>query len=964
MSYFNTTEVESAIANIAGAYPGLTSLVTLPEASIEGRTIHALRISSGGFGTRDVVMMIGGVHAREWGSCEILINFATDLLAAATTNQGLQYGGKTYSAVEVQGLFNSLEFVILPLVNPDGRHYSQQHDAAILAGWRKNRNPASSGGDPNKVGVDINRNYDFLWDFTTKMKAGIPAAAASADPTFETFHGTAPFSEPETRNVRWLLDAVPRTRWFIDVHSYSQLILYNWGDDQNQSNDPAMNFRNPAWDGQRGGPNDAYREYIPSTDEQVAAALAGRMKAGIAAVRGINYTPEPSFSLYPTSGASDDYVYSRHWNDPSRSKIYGFVLEWGQQFHPAWSEMELIIDDVTSGLLAFCASAPCAGGTVGVGPLTNKLAFVDVPAGTETARAAVFSVESCQAVTLQVTGGPSLASGPGTLGLPLGGIVSLPAQSGAVPREARIWVSYRAGAAGTTASGSITISCPQTAQQWTIPITANAVAKPTVASMLVLDKSGSMDFPSGIPGKRRIDVLHDSAPTFVELLGNQDGVGVVAFDQDASLSTPVAQAGSLGFGAGRAAAVATIANHVTNPAGSTSIGDGVGLGHDTLAVTAGYQRRAIVVLTDGEENASKFISDVAAKIDDRVFAIGLGTVNQLNPIALNRLVNNTGGYMMLTGPLTASEQFRVAKYFLQILSGVTNNQIVVDPDSYLAPGDTVRVPFSITDADTSMDVILLSQYRRLIDFSVEAPTGDIIDPASVSSLVGSEFVAGTSLDAYRLTLPAVWQTHGAHRGVWNAVVRLGDIRRPGLAAQLRDAPQHRAADLAHGIPVSITVQAESSLTMSAHATPRSAEPSTTIDHDVRLRQLDIPLDTTCSVELEATDPNGVTTSQSLPLTAPGAFAAMTSAPIGGVYTFRYLARGLSLAGAPFMREQVRTVAVWDGGNEAPPRDTGGDACCRELLRCLVTDRGVQRLLKRYGIDGRRIQRCSEQAESA
>jgi murein tripeptide amidase MpaA len=50
---------------------------------------------------------------------------------------------------------------VFPDINPDGRNYSQ----TMVALWRKNRNPAASGGQPNKIGVDVNRNYDFLWDF-------------------------------------------------------------------------------------------------------------------------------------------------------------------------------------------------------------------------------------------------------------------------------------------------------------------------------------------------------------------------------------------------------------------------------------------------------------------------------------------------------------------------------------------------------------------------------------------------------------------------------------------------------------------------------------------------------------------------------------------------------------------------------------------------------------------------------
>ena len=42
----------------------------------------------------------------------------------------------------------------------------------------------------------------------------------------------------------------------IDVHSYSEDILYPWGDDDNQTDDQDMNFKNPGYDGQRGSPGD------------------------------------------------------------------------------------------------------------------------------------------------------------------------------------------------------------------------------------------------------------------------------------------------------------------------------------------------------------------------------------------------------------------------------------------------------------------------------------------------------------------------------------------------------------------------------------------------------------------------------------------------------------------------------------------------------------------------------------
>jgi hypothetical protein len=45
---------------------------------------------------------------------------------------------------------------------------------------------------------------------------------------------------------------VAAVQYYLDIHSYGELILYPWGDDNNQDIDPNQNFRNPAYHGLRG----------------------------------------------------------------------------------------------------------------------------------------------------------------------------------------------------------------------------------------------------------------------------------------------------------------------------------------------------------------------------------------------------------------------------------------------------------------------------------------------------------------------------------------------------------------------------------------------------------------------------------------------------------------------------------------------------------------------------------------
>jgi murein tripeptide amidase MpaA len=344
----NVTEVESALIALAAAHPTMCELITLPNATIEGRTTHAVRLGTQAANTVDAYYLTGGVHAREWGSCEILVNMAIDLCDAYAGGTGLAYGGKFFSANQVKALVEQMNIIIYPCVNPDGRNFSQTGTAI----WRKNRNPAASGGNPSRIGVDINRNLDFLWDFNTAFAPGaINQFLASTDPGQDTYHGSAPHSEPETKNVAFIHDTFTRIKWYIDVHSYSEDILYVWGDDEAQVADTNMNFHNSSFNGQRGLLGDTYREFIPNGDLSALQGLAGSFTRALGQVRSKLYVAKPAFSLYATSGTTEDYAYSRHLVDSSKSKSLSFTVEWGTEFQPPWAEMEEIIKDVSAGLI-------------------------------------------------------------------------------------------------------------------------------------------------------------------------------------------------------------------------------------------------------------------------------------------------------------------------------------------------------------------------------------------------------------------------------------------------------------------------------------------------------------------------------------------------------------------------------------------------------------------------------------
>lgn len=92
--------------------------------------------------------------------------------------------------------------------------------------WRKNRR-----GSGACIGVDLNRNYDFIW-----------GTASSNNPCSDTFHGPRAFSEPETVVTRNIISEF-RTRiaMFLDVHSFGSLILFGFGNRQLPQNSLVLN---------------------------------------------------------------------------------------------------------------------------------------------------------------------------------------------------------------------------------------------------------------------------------------------------------------------------------------------------------------------------------------------------------------------------------------------------------------------------------------------------------------------------------------------------------------------------------------------------------------------------------------------------------------------------------------------------------------------------------------------------
>jgi len=250
--YHTYNETRTWYQELARTHSDIATFIPTVGVTWLGLDVFAFRFTANPNPNRPKVWIQCNIHAREWitsASCMFVVN---EILNAYQVDPA------------VTDLLQQLEFVIIPIVNPDGFSYSWTNDRL----WRKNRR-----NNGNSYGVDLNRNFEYQWG----------GAGSSGTPSSDTYRGPSAASEPETQALTNFFDSLTNVVGAIDVHSYSQLVLYPYAHIPTASPD-AANFR----------------------------TLSAEIVSLIRAVHGKVYTPGPWYTaLYPSSGIASDTYYSR-----------------------------------------------------------------------------------------------------------------------------------------------------------------------------------------------------------------------------------------------------------------------------------------------------------------------------------------------------------------------------------------------------------------------------------------------------------------------------------------------------------------------------------------------------------------------------------------------------------------------------------------------------------------------------
>ena len=178
------------------------------------------------------VLQNGGIHAREWGTPEVVAGIIEQLAEDADGNGLARY------------LLDNLSMVAIPVLNVDGFLQTQRFpDQALVSEdgdvqrandpnyprdgrmRRKNmRGPVNELLDENNdgmLGVDLNRNNPPFWANSAHR------GSSSSDSGSIVYHGESATSEPETEALQSAASFGPadRLRLYIDTHSFTRIYL-------------------------------------------------------------------------------------------------------------------------------------------------------------------------------------------------------------------------------------------------------------------------------------------------------------------------------------------------------------------------------------------------------------------------------------------------------------------------------------------------------------------------------------------------------------------------------------------------------------------------------------------------------------------------------------------------------------------------------------------------------------------
>ncbi|MBS6951614.1 MAG: M14 family metallocarboxypeptidase [Enterocloster asparagiformis] len=220
---YSYEQMEADIASLQTAY-GDKITVNVIGTSLDGRSIYDIILGNPQAETQ--ILMQGAIHAREYMTPLLMMQELEYALAFYDTGH--------YNYKSISDMLQKVAIHFVPMTNPDGVTLSQFgidaiRSDALKQGIRDCYDRDVSLGrtsdtfevyltkwKANAAGVDLNYNFPYGWEeLSTQLIA----------PSYGTYKGPAPFSEPESKALSALADQYP---FAITVSYHSQGEVIYW----------------------------------------------------------------------------------------------------------------------------------------------------------------------------------------------------------------------------------------------------------------------------------------------------------------------------------------------------------------------------------------------------------------------------------------------------------------------------------------------------------------------------------------------------------------------------------------------------------------------------------------------------------------------------------------------------------------------------------------------------------------
>jgi Zinc carboxypeptidase/Immune inhibitor A-like, MAM domain len=268
-----TDNIVTQLQKLSRRYDRITELITIGR-TLNDVPIYAMRVTRNADrtpdGRRPAVLYSSVQHAREWLAGETgrrtlrlyLDNYGKTGTATGTDGQPVE----GVSAGEITRLVNQRELWFVLIANPDGYDFTFDPENRL---WRKNLRDNNGDGQITAIdGVDLNRNFPTRWAYDDE--------GSNRELSSETYHGTGPASEPETRAFTSLMNRVHFTSNKND-HTFGQLLLWP-----------------PGWQVDTHFADEAVFETLAGNDDNPAIPT---------------FDPDVGADLYTTNGDTNDHMY-------------------------------------------------------------------------------------------------------------------------------------------------------------------------------------------------------------------------------------------------------------------------------------------------------------------------------------------------------------------------------------------------------------------------------------------------------------------------------------------------------------------------------------------------------------------------------------------------------------------------------------------------------------------------------